>query len=214
MNADELLKRHLELVLEANKTTNITAIDSWDDGMKLHVEDSLVGLPELEAAPAGPFADIGSGAGYPGIPLAVMTGREALLVDSVKKKARLLESFVQELGLENVAISDERIEDASRQFRGRFSAVTARALSKLSVLMELAQPLLAPGGHLICYKARMEEEELVHALSLQKRLGYRVKSDRTIDADDRIRRIIVLEKVGEPALKLPRHVGYAQKRPL
>ena len=82
---DDLLRRHLELVIEANKTTNITRIESMEEGMVLHVEDSLVGLPELEAAPAGRYADLGSGAGYPGIPLAVETGRETLLVDSVGK---------------------------------------------------------------------------------------------------------------------------------
>ena len=65
---DALLKRHLELVIEANKVTNITRISTWDEGMLLHVEDSLVGLPEVVAAPEGRYVDLGSGAGYPGIP--------------------------------------------------------------------------------------------------------------------------------------------------
>ena len=68
---EDLLKRHLELVIEANKTTNITRISTWDEGMLLHVQDSLVGLPELREAPEGRMVDIGSGAGYPGIPLAI-----------------------------------------------------------------------------------------------------------------------------------------------
>ena len=80
---DALLKRHLELVIEANKVTNITRISTWDEGMLLHVEDSLVGLPEVVAAPEGRYVDLGSGAGYPGIPLAVESGRRTLLVDSV-----------------------------------------------------------------------------------------------------------------------------------
>lgn len=214
MKSQALLEQHLQLVLEANQITNITAIRDYEEGWRLHVLDSFDGLPELEAAPAGPFADMGSGAGYPGIPLAIETGREALLIDSVQKKARILETFVQTLGLENVSVSGERIETVSAQCPSYFAAVTARALSKLSVLMELASPLLQLHGHLICYKAQVEDEELQHALSLQKKLGYVLYSDRLIERDDVVRRIIVFEKVSKPSLKLPRHVGFAQKKPL
>lgn len=214
MKSQALLEQHLQLVLEANQITNITAIRDYEEGWRLHVLDSFDGLPELEAAPAGPFADMGSGAGYPGIPLAIETGREALLIDSVQKKARILETFVQTLGLENVSVSGERIETVSAQHSSYFAAVTARALSKLSVLMELASPLLQLHGHLICYKAQVEDEELQHALSLQKKLGYILYSDRLIERDDVVRRIIVFEKVSKPSLKLPRHVGFAQKKPL
>ena len=97
---EDLLKRHLELVIEANKTTNITRISSWEDGMVLHVQDSLLGLDALNACPEGRYADIGTGAGYPGIPLAIETGRPTLLVDSVQKKVQILDGFIEELGLE------------------------------------------------------------------------------------------------------------------
>lgn len=214
MEHQDLLEKHLQLVLEANQITNITAIRDYSEGWRLHVLDSFHGLPELNESPAGPFADMGSGAGYPGIPLAIETGREVLLIDSVQKKAKILESFTEALGLENVSVSGERIETVSEQYPAYFAAVTARALSKLSVLMELASPLLQLHGHLICYKAQVEDEELQHALSLQKKLGYQLFSDRLIEEDDLIRRIIVFEKVAKPSLKLPRHIGFAQKKPL
>lgn len=214
MKNQSLLEKHLDLVLEANLTTNITAIRDRDEGWHRHVLDSLVGLPELEASPAGAFADMGSGAGYPGIPLAVETGREALLIDSVQKKARILEGFVQELGLKNVSVYRGRIEAVSDTHPHYFAAVTARALSKLSVLMELASPLLQLHGHLICYKALVDDEEFFHALSLRKKLGYQLFSDRTVEVDNTIRRIIVFEKVSKPALKLPRTPGFAQKKAL
>lgn len=214
MKSQALLEEHLRLVLEANQITNITAIRDYDEGWRLHVLDSFDGLLELEAAPKGPFADMGSGAGYPGIPLAIETGREALLIDSVQKKAKILESFVQKLGLENVSVLGERIETVSLEYPQYFAAVTARALSKLSVLMELASPLLQLHGHLICYKAQVEDEELQHALHLQKKLGYKLLSERLIERDDVVRRIIVFEKVAKPSIKLPRHVGFAQKKPL
>lgn len=211
---DELLRRHLELVIEANKTTNITRIASMEEGMLLHVEDSLVGLPELQAAPAGRYADIGSGAGYPGIPLALESGRETLLVDSVGKKTAILDGFINELGLTGVSTYTGRIEDLAREQAGEFAAITARALAKLSVLMELASPLLIKSGHLICYKALVEDAELEHALSLQKKLGMKLVSDRTVHLGDTVRRIIVFEKTGKPTIKLPRRTGLAQKKPL
>ena len=112
---EDLLKRHLELVIEANKTTNITRISSWEDGMVLHVQDSLLGLDALNACPEGRYADIGTGAGYPGIPLAIETGRPTLLVDSVQKKVQILDGFIEELGLDNVSTYAGRIEDLGRE---------------------------------------------------------------------------------------------------
>lgn len=210
---DDLLKRHLELVIEANKTTNITRISTWDEGMLLHVEDSLVGLPEVKEAPEGRLVDIGSGAGYPGIPLAIESGRATLLADSVGKKTAILTSMVEELGLDNVEVYTGRIEDLAREKAGVFAVVTARALAQLSVLMELASPLLQDGGRLVCYKANVSDEELQHALSLQERLGMSLVSDRAVELGDACRRIISFEKSGRPQINLPRKTGMAQKRP-
>lgn len=203
---EDLLKRHLELVIEANKTTNITRISTWDEGMLLHVQDSLVGLPRM--------VDIGSGAGYPGIPLAIESGRSTLLADSVGKKTTILASMVQTLGLDNVDVYTGRIEDLAREEPASFAAVTARALAQLSILMEFASPLLQEGGRLICYKANVSDEEMEHALSLQNRLAMKLVSDRIVELGKNHRRIICFEKTGTPHVKLPRKTGFAQKRPL
>lgn len=211
---EDLLKKHLELVIEANKTTNITRITTWEEGMLLHVQDSLIGLPELSDAPEGWYADIGSGAGYPGIPLAIESGRRTLLVDSVGKKTAILDHMIEELKLENVETYTGRIEDLAKDHPRSFTAITARALARLSVLMELASPLLAKGGRLICYKANVEQDELDHALELERKLGMRLFSDRSVSLEDHHRRIICFEKTGQPMLKLPRKVGMAQKKPL
>lgn len=211
---DELLQRHLELVLEANKKTNITRISSWDEGMVLHVQDSLLGLEELSEAPDGWYADIGTGAGYPGIPLAIETGRKTLLVDSVGKKTAILDSFIGELGLDRVSTYTGRIEDLAREHPYEFAAITARALAQLSVLMELAAPLLQLGGRLICYKANLKPSELDHALSLQDTVGLKLVSDRSFVLDDYQRRIVTFEKVKRESIQLPRKTGLAQKRPL
>lgn len=211
---EALLKRHLELVIEANKTTNITRIATWEEGMLLHVQDSLLGLKELEETPAGPYADIGSGAGYPGIPLAIESGRETLLVDSVGKKTAILDRMIEDLQLTNVGTYTGRIEDLALVKPCYFTAITARALSKLSVIMELACPLLKNGGRVICYKALVEEDEYRHALKLCNQFNMKLVSDRTIQLEEHTRRIICFEKLGEPRIKLPRKVGFAQKRPL
>lgn len=211
---DQRIKRHLELVIEANKTTNITRISSWDEGVLLHIEDSLAGLPDLNDAPEGRYVDLGSGAGYPGIPLAIESRRPTLLVDSVKKKTDILDSFIEELELENVSTYHGRIEDLGGEQAGQFAAATARALSQLSVLMELASPLLQMGGRLICYKAKLSNEEREHALSLQERIGMQMVEDRSFELGEYQRRILCFEKVAKPKLKLPRKTGLAQKKPL
>ena len=146
----ELLDKHLELVIEENKVMNLTRIVDWESAQILHVEDSLAGLPEVQEAMEGPYLDMGSGAGFPGIPLASMTGRETLLADSVGKKTRALDSFAVELGLDDIVSTYHgRIEDLALQQPNHFALITARALSSLASLLELASPLLAKGGSLV-----------------------------------------------------------------
>ena len=210
----DLLEKHLKLVIEANKTTNITRISSWEDGMLLHVKDSLLGLDALNACPEGRYADIGTGAGYPGIPLAIETGRDTLLVDSVSKKVRILDTFIDELGLNNVSTYAGRIEDLGKEQRGQFAAVSARALSRLSVLLELASPLLKRGGRLICFKANVDSDELEHADVVAKQVGMKLVDDKLFELNEYQRRILSYEKIAESKIKLPRHVGFAQKKPL
>lgn len=210
----DLLEKHLKLVIEANKTTNITRISSWEDGMLLHVKDSLLGLDALNACPEGRYADIGTGAGYPGIPLAIETGRDTLLVDSVSKKVRILDTFIDELGLNNVSTYAGRIEDLAKEQRGQFAAVSARALSRLSVLLELASPLLKRGGRLICFKANVDSDELEHADVVAKQVGMKLVDDQLFELNEYQRRILSYEKIAESKIKLPRHVGFAQKKPL
>ena len=213
----EKMMHHLSLVIEANKITNLTRIDTIEDGQLLHIEDSLAGLAEINDAPEGLYADLGTGGGFPGIPIAIATGRKTTLVDTRHKKTEALDVIIEQLGLsESVRTYTGRIEFFGEEERGKYSVISARALAKISVLMELAQPLLKKGGRLVCYKANIEREELDHAKALESQLGMKIVSDREFDLSDgeTHRRIIVLEKVGKAKIKLPRHVGFAQKKPL
>lgn len=213
----DLMYQYLDLILEANKTTNLTRITDHDEAKLLHIEDSLVGLPEVDDAPAGMYGDLGSGGGFPGVPLALASGRQTLLIDSVKKKMTLVQQVLDELGLSaQISTFDGRIEILGQQQPRSFAVLTARALSRLVALLELSSPLLIKGGRLVCYKAQVAEDELKEARAVESLLGMRLISCRdTILSDDETRRtILVFEKVGKAQLKLPRRVGLAQKNPL
>ena len=211
-----MIDRYMEQVLEVNKTLNLTRIEDSEGARLLHIEDSLSGLEELSQAPDGRYVDLGSGGGFPGVPLGIASGRETLLVDSVKKKMAAVQSILDSLGLSSISTFDGRIEELATEQPEQFSVATARALAKLSVLIELASPLLRQGGLLICYKAQLSEDEIDKALKLQSYLGMTLKSDRDfLLSDNEIhRRIVVFEKVKKPGLKLPRRIGLAQKKPL
>ncbi|MBC2887976.1 16S rRNA (guanine(527)-N(7))-methyltransferase RsmG [Gordonibacter massiliensis (ex Traore et al. 2017)] len=217
MQNEALIDHYLLKILEANETTNLTRISSLEEARKLHIEDSLAGLQELQQAPKGLYGDLGTGGGFPGVPLAIESGRKTMLVDSVRKKMAIVESILSDMGLnDSISTYSGRIEDLANEHPQSFTALTARALSKLSVLMELASPLLSKNGLLICYKANVQDEEWDHALSLQDKLGLSLFSDRTLTLSDgeTLRRIICFEKIGNPKMKLPRRVGLAQKKPL
>lgn len=212
-----LMQRYLDSILEANKVTNLTRITDGEQARLLHIEDSLVGLPEVNEAPTGLYGDLGSGGGFPGVPLALATGRKTLLVDSVKKKMAIVQSALDDLSLsEQISTSSERIEDLPLEYKEKFAVLTARALSKLVSLIELASPLLKKGGRLVCYKAQLSSEELEEALAVQDLVGMKMISQREIYLSDgeTTRTIVVFEKIGKSRIKLPRRIGLAQKQPL
>lgn len=212
-----LMQRYLDSILEANKVTNLTRITDGEQARLLHIEDSLVGLPEVNEAPTGLYGDLGSGGGFPGVPLALATGRKTLLVESVKKKMAIVQSALDDLSLsEQISTSSERIEDLPLEYKEKFAVLTARALSKLVSLIELASPLLKKGGRLVCYKAQLSSEELEEALAVQDLVGMKMISQREICLSDgeTTRTIVVFEKIGKSRIKLPRRIGLAQKQPL
>lgn len=184
--------------------------------MVLHVEDSLAALPELNDAPEGRYADLGSGGGFPGVPLAIASGRDTLLVDSREKKMKLVQGVLEDMGLAGqIETYAGRAELLARSHAGEFAVVTARALAQLSVLLELASPLLQRKGHLICYKANIKEDELLHVREVERKTGMKLVSDREfVLAEKYTRRILVFEKTTKPGMKLPRAEGAAQKNPL
>jgi 16S rRNA (guanine527-N7)-methyltransferase len=147
---------HVRLLLAWNAAINLTSVRDPAHVAVRHVADSLTGLGALRAAGIDAFLDLGSGGGYPGIPLAAaLPSAEALLIDSVGKKAKFLDVAVNAVGLAGrVRVGSVRAEAlaADRRHRECWPAVTARAVAPLAELVELAFPLLAPGGLLIAWK--------------------------------------------------------------
>jgi 16S rRNA (guanine527-N7)-methyltransferase len=166
---------HVALLLTWTRAINLTAIREPADVARLHVVDSLAALPVLHARGVRAFVDLGSGGGFPGIPLAAaIPAQRALLVDSIAKKARFLEVAAQATGLaEAVAVAPVRAETLGRdpRHRGAWPAVTARAVATLADLVELAMPLLAPGGILIAWKRGALDDELAAVGRLPDDLG-------------------------------------------
>jgi len=211
------LIQHLELVLEANKQTNISGIKDFDEAFSLHLLDSLLSIPMVVEEPAGTICDMGSGNGFPGISLAIVTGRDTVLVEATKKKAQILDEFIEGLDLqEKVKVVAQRIEETSPKLNGKNQIVTARALGSLSVLMELSSPLLCIGGALIAYKGTAISEEVIEAEKLKDMLGMKLEGALCQDIPgSKVRRTLYLyRKVKEAEIKLPRKNGSAQNQPL
>lgn len=211
----EKLLQHLCLVLEKNKVINLTAIDDFDEGVILHTIDSLLFLPFL--ADSDRFVDIGTGGGFPGIPLAICSSSHGTLIDSVKKKTIAVNSFIESLGLSKTCeCLDVRAENLAQQHPEEYSCVVARAVAPTNVLIEYATPLLSKGGRLIVSKGRPDQIEIDEASRAAEICGMRIVSRETFELPDAkgTRTITVFRKDGETLVKLPRRPGMATKRPL
>ena len=213
----DLLVRHIELVLEANQRVNLTRVSDPLAAVKLHTADSLSVLQDVALGPAGPLLDLGSGAGFPGIPLAVCQGRQVVLLDSVGKKVRELDGMVTRLGLEHRVVARAgRAEALARQEPGRYGVVTARAVSELPALVELASPLLVHDGRLLCLKGSPSSDERDRAESVAELVGMRPEYERSFDLPEQAghRTVLCYRKSGSSTVALPRREGLAQHAPL
>ena len=165
--AREAIDGHVRLLMAWNTAINLTSVRDPAEIAIRHVADSLTALDVVRAAGVEALLDVGSGGGFPGIPLAAATmASEALLIDSVGKKARFLEVAAAAIGLAGrVRVGSVRAEALATdpRHRGRWPAVTARAVAPLAELVELAFPLLAPDGMLVAWKRGDLDAELAAA---------------------------------------------------
>jgi 16S rRNA (guanine527-N7)-methyltransferase len=183
----------------------------------VHVEDSLTGLEVPELAEAGRIADIGSGAGFPGLVLAVaLPDSHVDLIESVGRKCEFIQRAIDAAGIANATVLNARSEEiAAGERRDSYDAVTARAVGRLSTLAELASPLLRDGGVLVAWKGKRDEDEEQQLVRAADQLAMHPK--QILDVGDRAgskhRHLHVLCKLGSTPADLPRRPGMAKKRP-
>ena len=210
---------HVRMLLAWTQSINLTSIRDPADAAREHVLDSLTAVPLLRARGVTAVVDLGSGGGFPGIPLAVvLPTRRMLLVESIGKKARFLATAVAALGLEpQVAVAAERAEELATdgQQRGAWPAVVARAVTNLADLAELALPLLAPGGVLLAWKRRPLDDELARAGPAIAILGGGEPALTPVGIDGLSDHVLVAIEQRRPApAGYPRDPATRRRRPL
>ncbi len=212
------LIEYLKLVIEKNKVVNLTRISDPSTAVTLHMVDSLLPLALLHESMTSEssYVDMGTGAGFPGVPLGVLTGATGVLVDSVNKKVSAVTEFIDRLGLDNLQAVHMRVEDLSADMRHQFDFVFARAVAQTNILIEYATPFLRMGGLLVVQKGRPEEAELLAAEKASHICGLELVSRETFELphDSGHREILIYKRIKKSKLRLPRKAGTAKKSPL
>ncbi len=210
-----------EILISANKVTNLTAITDMEEVISRHFVDSLLpvlALPDL--GDGGITAiDIGTGAGFPGIPLKIaFPNIEITLVDSVGKKTSFLKEAVSELGLVGVEIVTGRAEELGREpaYREKFDLCFSRAVAKLPTLSELCLPFVRTDGIFVAFKSDTAGEEIAESENAIRILGGKVLSTLVypLPGTDAQTMLAVIEKTSPVPEKYPRRTGIPGKRPL
>jgi 16S rRNA (guanine527-N7)-methyltransferase len=211
-------RRSLETVLELLATERASVSSVTDDrAWQVHVADSLTGLEVPELREAKRIADLGAGAGFPGLVLAVaLPDTQVDLIESVSRKTAFITQAASSAGISNARAITARAEDLARaEARGSYDVVTARAVGRLSTLAELASPLLRENGVLIAWKGKRDEEEEAQMTRASESLAMTPES--ILDVGNRAgsehRHLHVIRKSAATPPNLPRNPGIAKKRP-
>lgn len=217
-NLDPTARTALQTVLELLATERASVSSVVDErAWTVHVADSLTGLEVTALREAERIADIGSGAGFPGLVLAVALPNASVdLIESIGRKCEFMRRAIDAGGITNARVLNARSEEvASAKGREAYDAVTARAVGRLSTLAELASPLLVEGGTLVAWKGKRDEDEESQLQRAAPALA--MESVEILDVGDRAgskhRHLHVLRRVGRTPSDLPRRPGMAKKRP-
>ena len=217
-DAPALLARYGVLLLEKNRVMNLTAITQPQDVATLHMLDCAA-LLDCARFEGKTLIDVGTGAGFPGLPLKILTpSLEVTLLDSLSKRVDWLSQTIGALGLEGIRAVHGRAEEAGRDpaFRERFDFAAARAVADLRLLCELCLPFLKVGGRFLAMKGTDCGDEVDKALPAIQVLGGRLEGriDRLIPHTDVTHRVILVEKISPTPEKYPRRWAKMQKAPL
>jgi len=215
---DKFLK-YKELLIEWNEMINITAITENREVDIKHFLDSLTPLTTKLFEGNKKVIDIGTGGGFPGLPLKITNDNlEVLLLDSLNKRIKFLNEVISQLQLSNIKALHGRAEELSRrsEYREEYDIAISRAVASLDTLSEYCLPFVKPGGYFIAMKGPDMEEELEKSLNSINILGARLKDKIyiTIPESDIVHSLIIIEKIRQTPRKYPRGGGQPRKNPL
>lgn len=209
MNKFEIYKN---MLIETNQKFNLTTITDPEEIEIKHFEDSLTILNYIKEGKK--VLDIGSGAGFPGIPLRIKKDFELTLIDSVNKKVNFINEVIEKLSLYRTKAIHVRAEDFAKNNREKFDIVISRAVANLATLSELSIPFLKVGGIFISMKGPKADEEIKEASNALKILGGEIIKIDRINLNGNERNNIIIKKIHQTSKKYPRGKNLPKKDPL
>ena len=215
-----MLVEYMDMILEKNQYINLTAVRDRDEALQKHIADSLSCdfMEEYEAAEN--VIDIGTGAGFPGVPLAIVSpDKKFTLVDSLNKRLRIIDELTGELGIKNITTVHGRAEDVgkSKEHREQYDICVSRAVASLDVLCEWCLPLVKKGGYFVAYKGENVSRETEDAANAIKLLGGKIAEIRKVQTEEESisgHVLVMIKKVKNTPSEYPRQAGQARKNPL
>ena len=201
-------------MVKQNEVMNLTAITDPAPVAKLHLLDSLTVLccADLKGKQ---IIDVGCGAGFPGVPLAIACPEAKItLLDSLAKRMNWLDTILPQLGVNNARTLTARVEEAVADRREKFDFATSRAVARLNILLELTAPYVRVGGKVLAMKGAAGREELEESRNAIKRLGLKLEEVREFQIDGAAHCVIVLKKVAPTPAQYPRRYAKIKQSPL
>ena len=218
--SDEQIEQFLtyyEMLIEKNKVMNLTAITDFDEVLEKHFEDSLSLIQAVDLEKSQAVIDLGTGAGFPGIPLKIaFPNLQITLADSLNKRILFLDDVIRELGLTGIDTVHGRAEDIAKNsdYREKFDLCVSRAVANLSTLSEYCLPFVKIGGKFISYKAGECDEEVAASKSSVFLLGGKISDIKKFELGESGRAFVIIDKVSGTPKKYPRKAGTPSKDPL
>lgn len=215
----EQFQTYYEMLIEKNKVMNLTGITEKGEVIDKHFIDSILLNKAVDTTKPLKILDLGTGAGFPGIPLKIAyPNLNITLLDSLNKRIKFLEEVIEELGLQEIVAIHGRAEDYAKQkeHREQYDLCVSRAVANLATLSEYCLPYVKEGGYFISYKSGAVEEELNQSKKAIQEFGGRVKEviPFTLPETDIERTFVVIEKEKKTPKKYPRKAGLPAKEPI
>lgn len=211
--------KYKELIKEWNQKINLTAITEDEEIIKKHFIDSIKIFECSHAKKSKSIIDIGTGGGFPGIPMKIVKEDSSMvLLDSLNKRINFLNEVIGELGLENIKTIHGRAEDFAQtvEYRQKFDLAVSRAVANLTVLLEFCLPYVKVGGYFVALKGPAIEEEIKNATVALKILGGTIEEviEVDIEGSDLKHNLLVVKKIKDTPKKYPRKAGMVTKDPI